>query len=366
MPNAVTFDDLPSAAAWWRRWLVEDALPLWAGVGVDPTCGGFVECLSVEGAPQTRARRARVQARQAWVYASAARAGLSGPWLSAARAGFDWYVAHYRRADGLFAMLADCDGAVLDETAYVYEQAFSLLALSALHAAGEGGALPLAREIFAALAPLRHPAGGFREAGDQPFQANCHMHLLEACLSWEDVGVDDWRAEADAIAELCLARFIDARDGVLHEFFDADWARLEDGGLIEPGHQFEWAWLLNRWGRSRADDRAITAARRLYANGLKGVDAARGVAVNALWDDFAVRDAQARLWPQTEYVKAALIFGDEAQAVAAAQAMALYLDTPRAGTWRDKLNADATFVSEPAPATSLYHLYGAIAPLLAR
>jgi mannose-6-phosphate isomerase len=194
------------------------------------------------------------------------------------------------------------------------------------------------------------------------------MHLLEASLAWETVGEGGWSALSDEIAELALARFVDRRAGVLHEFFDADWRVLGDaaGGLVEPGHQFEWAWLLERWGRARGRPDALEIARQLYATGLKGVDAGSGIALTALWSDLSVRDGGARLWSQTEFLKAALMFGDEAQALRAAEGLALYLQTPRRGTWRDKRMADGGFVEEPAPATSFYHLLGAILPLRER
>jgi mannose-6-phosphate isomerase len=87
------------------------------------------------------------------------------------------------------------------------------------------------------------------------------------------------------------------------------------------------------------------------------------VAVGALWSDLRVREPAARLWAQTEYLKAALMYGDAAEALRAAQGLALFLETPRRGAWRDKLRADRSFVQEPAPATSFYHLVGAILPL---
>ncbi len=45
--------------------------------------------------------------------------------------------------------------------------------------------------------------------------------------------------------------------------------------------------LLERWGRLRGREDAIAAARRLYEAGRRGIDPARGVAMNELWDDFA-------------------------------------------------------------------------------
>jgi mannose-1-phosphate guanylyltransferase/mannose-6-phosphate isomerase len=215
---------------------------------------------------------------------------------------------------------------------------------------------------------FRHPAGGFREAGAQPFQANANMHLFEAALAWEAAGGEGWGEIADEIAGLALAKFIDGPGGFLREFFDAGWrpAAGEDGRLVEPGHQFEWAWLLERWGRLRGRADAQAAARRLFAAGARGVDPGRGVAINALSDDLTVRDAAARLWPQTEHLKAALILGEDAAALTAANGLALYLQTPVQGLWRDRLRPDGGFEPEPAPASSFYHIVCALQALLAR
>lgn len=364
-----SFPTLAAAAAWHAAWLEQAALPLWATAGLDAEHGSFQEALSIEGEPLPGPRRSRVQTRQIWVYATAAAEGLGEDRSAAARRAYGFYVDHYRRPDGLFARAAGIDGRITDPTPVLYEQAFSLLAMTGLERLEPGRFEADALALRAALEPLRHPAGGFREiGGGQPFQANAHMHLLEAALAWEAAGQGAWSALCDEIAELALSRFIDRPTGVLREFFDAEWRALDDaeGGLVEPGHQFEWAWLLERWGRARGRQDAREAARRLYANGLRGVDPRSGIVVNALWSDLAVRDAGARLWTQTEYLKAALLFDDDAEALRAADGLASYLETPRAGTWRDKRDPGGRFVEEPAPATSLYHLIGAILPLRRR
>jgi mannose-6-phosphate isomerase len=362
------FDDLSDAAAWYEAWLRDAALPLWASAGVDPVGGLFQETLSVEGRPVEAARRARSQARQVFVFATAFRAGFGVHWLDVAQAGWERFVGAYRRPDGLFINRVAADGGPLDTEADIYEQAFALLAMAALHAADPAAAdlAAQAGRVLAALQDRRVASGGFREGGPHPYQANCHMHLFESALAWEAAGGPVWAALADEIAALATRRFIDPESGAIREFFDADWRAIGgEGGLVEPGHQFEWAWLLDRWGHARGDDRALTAARRLFENGLKGVDPVREVAVNALWDDFSVRDGAARLWPQTEHLKAAVVLGDEAQGLRAARGLAQYLDVPVRGVWRDKLRADGTFVDEPAPATSFYHLMVAIQALTA-
>jgi mannose-6-phosphate isomerase len=301
-----------------------------------------------------------VQARQAWTYANVAEAGWAGPWRQAAWHGIDYLFERYRRGPGRIATVVSADGAPLDDALVVYDYAFVLLAMSAVHRLGPGprDLVAEAAHMRETLEGVRHGAGGFREAGAHPFQANAHMHLLEAALAWEAAGAAEWSDLADEIVAFALARFIDGEGGFLREFFGADWAAApgDDGRLVEPGHQFEWAWLLERWGRAREREDVRAAARRLYGHGLAGVDRARGVAVNALWDDFGLRDGHARLWPQTEWLKAALILDDPDQAVAAAQALASYFGTPARGAWRDKLRPDGGFVAEPAPASSFYHI----------
>ena len=49
-----------------------------------------------------------------------------------------------------------------------------------------------------------------------------------------------------------------------------------------------------------------------------------------------------------------------AHALAAAKSLWRYLDTPTGGLWRDRLMPTNRFVEEPAPASSLYHLTGAV------
>ena len=366
------FDTLSAAADWYRAWLSEAALPLWAGAGVDPPNpqgggGLFQEMLDLQGRPVEAPRRARAQARQVFVFAQAASDGYGAQWLAVARTGWDRFVAAYRRPDGLFRNRVAGDGTLLDDGADNYEQAFALLAMAALQAAQPGVSFEAeAQAVLAALQDRRVAGGGFRENGPHPFQANCHMHLFESTMAWEPLGGPTWRTLSDELAELAMGRFIDPATGALREFFDGEWRALEgEGGLVEPGHQFEWAWLLDRWGRARGDARALTAARRLFEMGLKGVDPGREVAVNALWDDFSVRDGAARLWPQTEHLKAAVVLGDEGQGLRAARGLAQYLEVPARGVWRDKLQADGRFIDEPAPATSFYHLMVAIQALTA-
>jgi len=364
-----------------ESWLMASALPLWQTRGVDRVRGGFVEWIGQDGEPLPGAKRCYPQARQIYAFAQAGLMGWDGPWLETVEQGLDFLLRAFPRSDGLMRLRVGEDGAAEDETPKLYDQAFALLALATARRVLPGRADLEARAAALRdklLADRRAPAGGFIEVVGQPFYANPNMHLLEATLAWAETSDDPtWGAMADEIAELAMAKYIDARGGFLREYFDAAWAPAQgdDGRLVEPGHQFEWAWLLMTWSRLRGRPEGNAAAAKLYAVGKIGVDAERGVAINAMWDDLSLRDAEARTWPQTEWMKAALAMARleppgstkraefEADAAAAVRALDKYLQTPVAGLWWDRCLADGGFANEPCPGTSFYHIVCACAEL---
>jgi mannose/cellobiose epimerase-like protein (N-acyl-D-glucosamine 2-epimerase family) len=369
-------EPLAQGARRFADWLRLRALPLWATVGLEDG-PGFAEALGLDGRPLALPGRSRVQSRQVHVYATAARLGWAGPWRRAVWSGLDALTTRFLRDDGTSRALVARDGTPLDETAHLYDHAFVLLGLASAKAAGadrddlEARAVRLRDHLLATALPQ----GGFAEAGSHPFQANAQMHLLEACMAWEGQGDGEWAALSDRIVDLAERRFVDPASGRLREFYDADWnpAGGEDGRLVEPGHQFEWAWLLARHGLSRGRPELIERARILYARGREGVSERLGVAQDALNDDGSLRSGRARLWPQTEWLKAALLLADQSRdgertaligdAETALRALWLYL-TPD-GLWRDKRLPDGRFVDEGAPASSFYHIIGAFDQLAA-
>jgi mannose/cellobiose epimerase-like protein (N-acyl-D-glucosamine 2-epimerase family)/mannose-1-phosphate guanylyltransferase len=366
-------------AARYQHWLDTAALPLWWSLGADHARGGFHELLDASGTAVSSPRRARVQTRQAFVYATAEALGWPGPGREAALHAMRWFRVHYLRDDGLFRSETDSEGQPTDDTATLYDQSFALLAMASLHgiAAAPAGLDADAEKLLATIERMmRHEPGGFRESHTSAYQSNPHMHLLEAALAWaESGGGARWEALADEIVALCLKHFIDPDEGFLREHFTARWepALGERGRIVEPGHQFEWAWLLTRWARRRNEPAALFAARRLFATGERGIDPVRDVAVDALNEDLTLRSNRARLWPQTERLKASLLLHEVhgadaddsylAHAVGAAESLWRYLDMPTRGLWRDKLTPTNRFVEEPSPASSFYHIIGAVTAL---
>ncbi len=359
-------------------WLLDDAYPLWAAAGVDAERGAFVEALDQDGLPLGIPCRARVPARQIYAFATAPSLGWRGPSVMLVERGLRCFVTDYRRPDGLFRTLVAADGRVLDDAVTLYDQAFALLAFAASQRLMPDDLRweAAAQALLAAVQRALQRAGlGFDSGIPQraPLQSNPHMHLFEACLAWAAVSEQPvWRRLADDIVALVLRHFVDPESGCIPERFAADWSRApEDAArIIEPGHQFEWAWLLLSWANAtpsselRAD--AVRAAFRLIEIG-ESAGVQDGVVVDAVWDNLSLHDRGARLWPQTERLKAAVLAARITDrdvhwlaAVSAARALERYLTTRVRGLWRDRMTPSGAFQVGPAPAGNLYHIVAAI------
>jgi mannose/cellobiose epimerase-like protein (N-acyl-D-glucosamine 2-epimerase family) len=362
---------------WYSSWLCDAAYPLWSTSGVDPQ-GGFHERLGQDGRPFAEPRRSRVNPRQAYCFAVAPSLGWRGDAPRLVEHGLAYWEAKYRRADGLFRTLVSADGSVKDDRALLYDQAFGLLALNVAalitdRAAREREALELHTLV---MKHMKRPGGGFESGvpASLPLQSNPHMHLFEAALAGCEVCSESslWKPLADEIAELALTKFIDTQSGALREFFDGEWnpAAGVQGRIVEPGHQFEWAWLLLRWAGPK-NARARAAALKLIEIGeTHGVR--NGLACNSLLDDYSPHDASCRLWPQTERLKAgalaARLTGEArfyTMTISAADNLKRYLDCRISGLWYDRIDTAGEIVDEPAPASTFYHLVAAVAELSA-
>ncbi|MDP9066140.1 MAG: AGE family epimerase/isomerase [Pseudomonadota bacterium] len=357
-------------------WVTGSAYPLWAAEGIDAQTGGFVESIGQTGQALPRPRRARVQPRQIYAFAEARTLTWQADTHPILRRGWDYFTAHYRRPDGLFRTLADVDGSPLDDRALLYDQCFALLAYAVagreLGARDEYEQRALAlREAIDKAFRSNGVAFHSDESRRPSYESNPHMHLLEACLEWSQTGRDpSWNEWVRQLSQLAQQRFIRRDSGALGEYFDAAWRPSPgvEGRLIEPGHQFEWAWLLLRSEKFGTDSLRKTALRLIDIGERHGVRG--GVAVNALLDDLSIHDPGSRLWPQTERLKAAVLAarltGDPVYWSMAAEASAsllAYLQTPIAGLWFDLKLPGGEIVDGPAPASTFYHLVAAIVAL---
>lgn len=372
-----------------RNWLTKEALPLWSHAGLDTEAGGFVEKLTLDGRPILDVpKRTRVQARQIYVYSHAhlldSTPPTSGPSaLEAAYQGFDFLTRQFWLEDGGFAFSVQRNGAHADTRVESYEQAFAIFAFAwHFRATGDEAAVEWAERTLAFLddnfADIEH--GGYFENAthDLPRRQNPHMHLLEALLAWHGAtGEDIWLRRAQDIIALFRSRFFAPETGTLGEFFDAEWAPATGtmGKTVEPGHHFEWVWLLYKYGQASGDDISQEAYALYKFAEAHGVDHNPGPASDIAFDSVLSHgtslDENKRLWVQTEAIKAQIArmeFANDDQAAMRLEELLdrmfeLYFAVGH-GNWQDHLDVNGKGLAEIAPASSFYHVFLALTEVL--
>ncbi|MEJ0045172.1 MAG: AGE family epimerase/isomerase [Rhodospirillales bacterium] len=91
-----------------------------------------------------------------------------------------------------------------------------------------------------------------------------------------------------------------------------------------------------------------------------GLHPTTGDVIDGLHSNGAAPTMTARLWPQTEMLKAACIRADTTAALRATAAARLAARLTPDGLWQERRDADGNAIRGPAPASSLYHLVGGI------
>jgi mannose/cellobiose epimerase-like protein (N-acyl-D-glucosamine 2-epimerase family) len=366
-----------------QEWIAQAAMPLWLSHGVDWERGGFFESLSTAGEAVTGPKRAMVQARQIYCARMAMELGACdrATALRAASHGIQFLTKRYTLHNGGFIHSTDCDGEPLDLTPDLYAQAFALFGQA--HAYALEPRVELRERALALVRYLRTErrtaGGGFTEIheGQILYRANPLMHLLEAAVTWMETDPDPtWRELADELVTLCRSKLIDRESGMLAENFDEFWAPLRTDGrfVFEPGHQYEWIWLLGRYEKLTGVSLS-TVRTGLFARSEKyGVCPRRKCVHDEVWNDFTPKSRGSRFWTQCERIKAALQLGAEAPRAqresytrAADEALTtlfLFLETPTPGLWFDAWTEEGEFKNQPARASALYHIVGALSEYL--
>jgi mannose/cellobiose epimerase-like protein (N-acyl-D-glucosamine 2-epimerase family) len=363
-----------------RSWMFDQALPFWAQHGLDTRHGGYVEQLTLEGRDAEIAfKRTRVACRQVYVFSHAAMMGWS-PGNKLAEPGISYLTEQAWQGTGKgFAKLMTRNGDVLDPTPDLYDLAFVLFAFSWRHKAMKDASSKqwMNSTLDFIEQHMRHPSGlGFwHELPPTGFRLqNPHMHLTEACLAaFEATGEQRFAARAKSLVELFRTKFFDKESGTLAEYFNDDWSRAagDDGRVTEPGHQMEWAWILNSARKLLGMDTAAEIRAAVAFAETHGVDPKTAVTFNAVRDDGTPIDRGSRTWPNTERLKAAVALYeldgiDPASVIDPTVELLLrrYLSHDLPGTWLDAFDEDGKPVVGTVPASTLYHVFLAFAEVL--
>jgi mannose-6-phosphate isomerase len=360
----------------YREWIIGRALPVWSTRGFDAKAGRFRERLDWSGDPLDVPHRAMVQARQIYVFAHAHRLG----WFPAGRELAERAMTSLLRdfgdlspSEASCAFSIDARGAVVSSVRDAYTHAFVLFAMAWLHRAnGDAELLTLADRTNAFVEARLFDAeqGGMFEshpATTRTKRQNPLMHLLEAYLALERAAPGRGYLErASRIVQLFESRLFDATRGVLLEHFAENWTAHPDPAMadvVEPGHHFEWVWLLHEYHTLSSESRSEQSDALYRVARARGVTA-DGLIRDELGSDGSVRKAAHRVWPHTEAIKAAMVrrVDGDRDALSFADSMAhtllaRFLDRPFVGGWVDHQSATGAPLVDYVPASTLYHLF---------
>ena len=366
-----------AAAGRARSWLTEKALPLWSTRGFETRRGRFHERLAFDGSPLPQpGYRLMVQARQIAAFAQATLLGWFDGAPMAERAYASMVEAYYR-TDGREGWIFSVDdaGRPRDSTRDLYGHAFVLYAMAWMHRlTGSRGPIALALETLAWIETGMVGCGsGFRDAvpeRDALRRQNPHMHLLEAVLAlWEATGDDRFAARATALADLFAERLF-SPCGVVLELFDGEWSPVAATGrnIVEPGHQFEWVWLL-RWYQRLSGQSFDGHVQMLLDHALNhGVLDGTGIVIDAVDETGRAVTQSRRSWTHAEAVKAMAVEHGQGRPAMAPRATAFLDEIARTftadglgGGWFDHVDQHGAAIVDYMPASTLYHLVGAVA-----
>lgn len=368
----------------WKNWLVQKALPLWSEAGYNYKNRFYYERLTYGAAPiMVPDQRLMVQARQ---IATFCRAHLDGVFQASENAllCLEEVQRRYWRCDGklgwVFALAPD--GTPSQTKRDLYAHAFIVFAYAwAYKLSGDKNLLRVVNEtIFEIENIFSIDGGGFGDTippQDTLRRQNPHMHLLEAYLAMFEVTADTFYWErAQALIELACHKFICSQSEVVLEIFTENWQPCKDFGAntVEPGHQFEWSWLLSEAirlnPRVTQNTTLLRFSEHLYLFARK-----YGVVQNSVCDGLnehgQVTVDSTRIWPQTELARLLACRLKQNEFIDKYQEdklllenitenfFTIYAPDTLQGGWIDRLGKTGKPMVDHMPASSLYHIYGA-------
>ena len=356
-----------------RSWVENEALPFWATVGFDSARGGFHERLDLEGKPILDVpKRLMVQGRQLYVYC---HAGLLGWYPESHRLADDcvqYMLSAFYRRDGKPGWIHSLapDGSVANGVRETYAHAFVLLGLAWYYRfTGDSQVLKIIDETLAFLDEVvASPRGGYLDAVPGPDlirRQNPHMHLFEGYIAlFQATRNAHYLARGAKIFEVFSSSFFQSDQGWLCEYLTEDLVPLPDrrGRISEPGHHYEWIWLLRQFERASGHSVASYCT-ALYDHADRYGWDKEGFIVDEVESTGAVLKRSRRTWPHTEALKANIVEGevgrpgcDSKAAQCVLRLMDTFMGRPISGGWIDQVDESAQPAVTMMPASTLYHV----------
>lgn len=345
---------------------------LWQGPGWNTELALPYEALDAQGQPLPAQRyRAMACARQLYLFSSLIGDARHPYAAERAAALFRSLNKHFHDAEhGGWFYSVDAKGAPLDTRKDLYTHAFIVFACAhywrqvqePLVESTLNAALEVIGQYFADDQDLYHAelAQDWSLLGSGPLQ-NPLMHLTEALLAVLQAREDEHTEHALlALTDAMLQHFVEPKQGVLLEkpLGSAD-------NWFEPGHQYEWLFLLNSTERLRQHP-LEKALRRAVAFSQNHGLASNGGVLASLDAQGQVLDRTQRIWAQSEHLRALCIEPGTAQALQDALTGFAERYLHQTG-WHESIGADGRVNRHDMPSTTAYHLltgYQALAAYL--
>ena len=288
--------------------------------GWDIEYGGLFETLDSQGKNGSEDfRRVMVHARQLFVFSRWTRITRDKTYERMARKIFEYLTASFWDADyeGWYSKVT-LDGKPLDPTKDLYAHAFVLFGL--VHYAeyiSKNEAEPWIQKTITLLQErFSRSDGSYKQQMNRYFSdvtfnqrsQNPHMHLLEAALALSNRNEScQYNALVASLLKLFDDKFLDRRKLIIHEHLDSNfYPDKEIGHIIEPGHHYEWAWLLD-WTAEKLDQPQLKDLGSSILS--RSLEFGWDLEFDGVFDqinatDMSILKSSKRLWPILELIKA--------------------------------------------------------------
>jgi mannose/cellobiose epimerase-like protein (N-acyl-D-glucosamine 2-epimerase family) len=353
-------------AATLRDHFARVVLPIWRGAGFNAALKLPYEAVSADDHRPLPAERYRAMAcaRQLFVFSQAGETAHADVLFNS--------LVHYfqdKQRGGWFYSV-DAQGAPLDTTKDLYTHAFLVFACAEYGARSDNrdaldivhSTSALIEDRFAAQHGLLNAAldAGFSSVSGTPIQ-NPLMHLTEAWLAAR-------AATGDGAFDSALRKLADAIERTFVHTPTGCIAELPLGAndnRLEPGHQFEWFWLVKQAGALLAGSGLDDALSRAFDFAQRhGVDPVTGGVCASLDEAGSIKDSTQRIWAQSEYLRALATRDDAAaRAVLPGQIERFQQRFLHAKGWYECKTAAGDVSRADMPSTTPYHLATAYAAL---
>jgi mannose/cellobiose epimerase-like protein (N-acyl-D-glucosamine 2-epimerase family) len=307
--------------SWFRRHLLNEILPKWLKAVTSQ--GLFLPHFDRQWRPLNRNFGTLVsQGRLLYNFSQGYALTGDQTYRNAVAGGTQFLLNHFRDSKyGGWYWSCNLDGSVKDRRKELYGHAFVIFGLShAYKCTGDTALPPIILQTWNVVkSHFRDAYGGYFGRMTEDFKVsgttkseNPMMHLFEALMAAATVGGQPQLLdEARIVGNFILDKLVRPRDHRLPENYDMQWKELSgsNGGQLELGHAFEWAYLADRGVELGLPGRFHTFANSFLTDGMAlGYDRQNGGIFSPARPDGVLINEEKGWWQQCETIRALVHF----------------------------------------------------------